>query len=145
MDETFKLCKAVYELFPEWDDASNYYVGDMNYATKKITYEICPSSDDAVADKYRFDFKNKTLCYESGYEYETIEYLVGNYVPLYASDYLLEKLKNERAVSVYWDGEEEEWNADSEHQIGESFGITADTPLKALLKLVLALKKAGDL
>ena len=79
------------------------------------------------------------------------------YCPLYTSDYLLEKLP-----SWYFDTDIEEtmvlalmphmletdkWIAryeTPEHR-GSEFEAIADTPLKALLKLTLALHEAGEL
>jgi len=59
--------------------------------------------------------------------------------PLYTSDYLLEKLPNGVAVSNA-NGRWGAWVVLQEDDLEE-----ADTPLKALLKLVLALEKAGEL
>ena len=68
-------------------------------------------------------------------------------VPLYTSDYLLGKLKeyftyeNEIDFGVYYLREINEWEA----LVQDKGASTADTPLKALLKLTLALHEAGEL
>ena len=62
-------------------------------------------------------------------------------IPLYTSDYLLEKLP---LVSV------EKWNnewiaASGRDTDSPKYGCIDDTPLKALLKLTIALSEAGEL
>ena len=64
-----------------------------------------------------------------------------NRIPLYTSDYLLEKLP---LVSV------EKWNnewiaASGRDTDSPKYGCIDDTPLKALLKLTIALSEAGEL
>lgn len=61
--------------------------------------------------------------------------------PLYTSDHLLEKLPDV-AVEQFND----EWLASSgRDDKGSDYGTLADTPLKALLKLTIALSEAGEL
>ena len=69
--------------------------------------------------------------------------------PLYTSDYLLEKLPS--TIKNEFDGDDDylilykksgSWYAD---YMGQFLRCKDDTPLKALLKLCLALKEAGEL
>lgn len=61
------------------------------------------------------------------------------YTPLYTSDYLLEKLPNTVHVMSSRDGCAV-WLIESSVET-----VKSDTPRKALLKLVLALKEAGEI
>lgn len=64
--------------------------------------------------------------------------------PLYTSDYLLEKLQPRNPVINF---HSKLWGAtcyDSPNVNGSSW-VEADTPLKALLKLTIALHEAGEL
>lgn len=70
-------------------------------------------------------------------------------VPLYTSDYLLEKLPP--TVKNSFDGDDDylilykkskRWYAD---YMGQFIRCESDTPLKALLKLTIALSEAGEL
>ena len=66
-------------------------------------------------------------------------------VPLYTSDYLLEKLEEastEYNVQVYYSVVNKYWKA-----LWVNYGSPsiANTPLKALLKLTIALSEAGEL
>ncbi|MDB5422554.1 MAG: hypothetical protein JWR59_2501 [Brevundimonas sp.] len=107
--------------------------------TDNELYELCKNIHDVTR------WEPKSL--------ET-HYFQDNDTPLYISDYLLEKLPYE--VSVHVAGLEVTSNGlgDSRNWLGEwvsgsgkkriNSGI-ADTPLKALLKLTLAVHKAGEL
>lgn len=115
--ELFELCKEVYER-TGWDDKS----AKRRFVTREIV-------DDAD--------------------------LGGNTASFYTSDYLLEKLPREipRDENSYFYAElyltptvGDAWNAG--YRVGASFpdyGCSMDTPLKALLKLVIALDDAGEL
>lgn len=74
--------------------------------------------------------------------------------PVYSSDYLLAKLPKDIRVdlegSTYFapltlDTDVKSWDAYYARIDAESYLCTADTPLKSLLKLTLALHKAGEL
>ena len=73
--------------------------------------------------------------------------------PLYTSDYLLEKLpsplifnENDCAIEVRRTKKDKYmWSANIRHSFGQYFKQIADTPLKALLKLTIALSEAGEL
>ena len=79
----------------------------------------------------------------------------GQMVPLYTSDYLLEKLPTERVAFMlrrvfYKDGDllwivNDATTIDGDGNSNSTYHYVADTPLKALLKLTLALKEAGEL
>ena len=121
-NELFELCKQVYRVVP-----NDWVERDMAYWT--------------------FD-GSKTVRWND----MTAEEQMTAIVPLYTSDYLLEKLpkKVEGADWSYWltlspmDGES--WDADYEFEDTEPRHFEyADTPLKALLKLTLALHEAGVL
>ena len=117
--ELFELCKEVYEK-TGWEDfkLNNWYIDP------KKNYQIVPFTEDTEA-------------------------------PLYTSDYLLEKLpkyieNNGSDFLMAW------LSMDNLGEDGWQFGYrvgaakplikaTADTPLKALLRLVIALHKAGQL
>ena len=76
-----------------------------------------------------------------------------NRIPLYTSDYLLEKLpsplifdENDCAIEVRRTKKDKYmWSANIRHSYGQYFKQIADTPLKALLKLTIALSEAGEL
>jgi hypothetical protein len=120
--ELFELCKEVYKRKPEW-------YGDM------------------------FGWSYTDLFSKS--EYKRMRGRNGTSVPEYTSDYLLEKLPRDipRDENSYFFAElyltptvADSWNAG--YRVGASFpdyGCNADTPLKALLKLTIALDDAGEL
>lgn len=125
--ELFELCKQVYEV-TGWKGGDNF-----------IT---------TIGGKWISDSKK-------GWYDETIE--ADGFYPLYTSDYLLEKLPR---YFEYWDEGNEAgyltlrkmsvnyeagyWNENEDHSKKFTGGYT-DTSLKALLKLTLALKEAGEL
>ena len=140
-NELFELCKEVYEKFPDWMSTGSIYYHNRHYKAPKGDYSI-------YAEGYTYDSTNGyTADFEPQY---------GD-VPLYTSDYLLEKLP-----SWYFDTDIEEtmvlalmphmletdkWIAryeTPEHRASE-FEAIADTPLKSLLKLTIALSEAGEL
>lgn len=120
-NELFKLCKSVYEK-TGWDDTTDQI--------------------DKLSDPMRFNG-------------EGIEY---DHIPLYTSDYLLEKLPKRLVVdgktlwfSLYPLDRNSAWGtgyADDVPNSSDKYGEWADgdkAPLKALLKLTLALAEAGEL
>ena len=137
--ELFELCKEVY---------------------KRTGWEL----EDGILVDYRFggtyknDFMNKKLSvWKKQLEEYKEAYKVSDakaseqfaFAPLYTSDYLLEKLPKTRMDSDYngnwnmgiqWHSEEKGWN----YFVG-AFNGYGDTPLKALLKLSIALDNAKEL
>lgn len=124
-EELYKLCSEVYKRFPEWK------TGRHIWSMKRPV--ICKGDD----------------------------FMDGMSFPLYTSDYLLEKLPNElkRSDDQYgalwgmknltqmldgvWDASyrfEDEMNPPD-----YKYSCESDTPLKALLKLTIALSEAGEL
>ena len=73
----------------------------------------------------------------------------------YDTDYLLEKLPkridNDEVnwLDIYYEDDPDCWRAGYEYaksdKWGDSYDVVADTPLKALLKLTIALSEAGEL
>ncbi len=134
--ELYELCKEVYKRFPEWDDTRV----DL-WHTIKGGIEPLYINDENKADKF--------------------------FAPLYTSDYLLEKLPYSRRKEV---GKHGKLIYDYYYlsvTVGHSTGSflagymklrpqyrehtwfissgASDTPLKALLKLAIALHDAGEL
>ena len=113
-EELHQLCKEVYKR-TGWD-------GDKQFAY-----------DDTYGDKW--------LRYIAEFPHESREWRLENMIPLYTSDYLLEKLP---LVSV--EKYNNEWIAMSGRGYdGPAYGDIADTPLLALLKLTITLSEAGEL
>lgn len=116
-DSLFDLCKEVYKRFPEWH----------NDESGKCIW------NDSIVD---VNDNNTVWARESKYI---------NYAPLYTSDYLLEKLLKKCSIELYMrsDGEAIDliWNIKPQ----DNNLISSDTPLKALLKLTIALLDAGEL
>lgn len=114
-EELLKLCKEVYKRFPEWNDLRDWWWGN-HIKGGGITYDFTPN---APKDKIGRDD-----------------------IPLYTSDYLLEKLLPKVSIK---------FATLSDGQIGLFYSAPkpdyadykADTPLKALLKLIVALDNAG--
>ena len=127
--ELFELCKTVYEQ-TGWRATGKYWIAD--------TYPEKPY-DLYVSDKVINEGGFSTIC------------------PLYTSDYLLEKLE----VVGYVDGPSKGVELMMDHHNGwgwlahipeyyykyggDKWVGFSDTPLKALLKLTIALHKAGEL
>lgn len=65
-------------------------------------------------------------------------------IPAYTSDYLLERLEDKSPTLTHFHDEkiERRWGANTWTSIETGY---ADTPLKALLKLTIALSEAGEL
>lgn len=88
--------------------------------------------------------KNKFLQIVNNGEFNLFE--LDHFIPLYTSDYLLEKLPkeiNDETPGVYWNKVQEGWCGDYGNM--QRFAVYSDTPLKALLKLTIALHEAGEL
>ncbi len=126
-NDLFELCKEVYEK-TEWDGTDKYW-------------HILISHDMKTWREPRLqDYKPDNL-------------FGMRIVPLYTSDYLLEKLPSH--ITSEWDNSFELWNSGDEWVAGYEYADTeaidnshtqfADTPLKSLLKLTLALHEAGEL
>ncbi len=126
--ELFKLCKEVYEL-TGWNDTQNgYYFVD--------------GEQPLLYNKDNFHISKEPW-------WRHMAYLS----PAYTSDYLLEKLpsplifdENDCAIEVRRTKKDKYmWSANIRHSYGQYFKQIADTPLKALLKLTIALSEAGEL
>jgi hypothetical protein len=127
LDSTFELCKEVYEAFPEWTDTR-----------------------DIVWNGSVLEHEDRLVDYAKRENYKP-------FFPLYTSDYLLEKLPTaikiqdpdimeEPHVEVHHSGvvkPQYRWCAKAFN--GDWFEVSSDTPLKALLKLTIALSEAGEL
>ncbi|MEC5150898.1 hypothetical protein [Cryobacterium sp. GrIS_2_6] len=130
-DELFELCKEVYEK-TGWEDTLQFYRDDEVFA------------------------ENEYEDYGMAYSFRS-----GNDTPLYTSDYLLEKLPKKVFGVHSYDLElkpiaDDLWIAlycpmgelfQPSDQARKPFKLwsEADTPLKALLKLTLALHEAKEL
>lgn len=115
-EELFELCKEV-ETRTSWEDTTSAYL----WVEAHDTYELDNGNPLAFGHPP---------------------------IPAYTSDYLLEKLHSKKglAVTKYVEGG---WNAHCERKMHgnakwvDYYEGIADTPLKALLKLVIALDDAG--
>lgn len=127
--ELFELCKEVYER-TRWKNVRDLYFN---------------SSIGWTLSDFGKDVKDAN---------EALEDEPGDWLPLYTSDYLLDRLCEHRGkagVTVYHVHSTMQWEA---FYAGKSFDYgtdgqhwdtQADTPLKALLKLTIALDDAGEL
>lgn len=70
--------------------------------------------------------------------YEEVKHAV-HFIPLYSSDYLLGRLPSEQYETLQLIKAKNYWRAG----VGQMGSETSDTPLKALLKLTIALHDAG--
>ena len=123
-NELFELCKQVYEA-TGW----KYTIGRFH--------------DDGSYDGY---VGHRGIAYTPNPQ--NAKWLPKD-IPLYTSDYLLEKLPP--TIKNKFDGDDDylilykktgSWYAD---YMGQFLRCNADTPLKALLKLTIALSEAGEL
>lgn len=127
-NELFELCKEVYKRFPNWKYGVDWMQvvnpGLASQYINRVCYDPTDDEDDFLYEREEMDS-----------------------VPLYTSDYILEKLPayktelpdyEERLTLVK---EAQKYNA----SYGYLYRVEAYTPLKALLKLVLALHDAGEL
>lgn len=119
--ELFELCKEVYEK-TGWDNTLGgglrwLLLRNGDYDTFRFSDAEAYQGSNAIKDKW------------------------SDGIPLYTSDYLLEKLHGQIDINLYsWAGGN--WRADA----GEGdFSRGGDTPLLALLKLTLALHEAKEL
>lgn len=121
--ELFELCKEAYEK-TGWDGTSRCYAYLKNPYIDVWAWEIIPCHEDNIYD-------------------------VDEWHPLYDSDYLLEKLSGLKHT-IYltqgkkWvDGRQVGVWAEAQYSDSINAGDKGDTPLKALLKLAIALDDAG--
>jgi len=127
-NELFELCKEVYEKKPGW------ITGDW----------FLQDPDGKIIGKAHPAIRHMDREWKNGYRTD---------VPLYTSDYLLEKLpesiKIENSFYAWLSMDnlgEDGWQFSYRMGNDKPFHKTvADTPLKSLLKLTLALHEAGEL
>jgi hypothetical protein len=122
--ELFELCKSVYEK-TGWDETDKFWHSLISHDMKSWS-------------EYKLQ------------DYKPASLFGMRIVPLYTSDYLLQKLRDCNEFSLFTNGTvwqarylgkpQEEWANIPQWQSKE-----ADTPLKALLKLTLELHEAGEL
>jgi hypothetical protein len=124
--ELYELCKEVHKR-TGWDDTFGYWTKSAGMSDKYHPYISYPE----LERRYGL--------------FTTQEVKV--LIPLYTTDYLLEKLPNilhGLYLTIYADSSDDDWIAVYERGVDEdSYRSYGDTPLKALLKLVLALNDAG--
>lgn len=124
--ELFDLCKKVYEK-TGWDVNGDHYL----LRPTKLNFDKPDKLENQ--ESHGSDYK-----WQIGKDSEGM-WKAKEVIPLYTSDYLLEKLppksycgKNNVGYGVAW-------------KTGTDYDQDADTPLKALLNLTLALKEAGEI
>ena len=139
--ELFELCREVYER-TGWGDTPDY-VEERFVDGKLVATDVC-----------------ENVGYEE--DNEVFGGVQRKHFPLYTSDYLLEKLVPFKTEAMGSRGDMMPVNAfvfvrresGNEYRAGYRYnlngskysnGIYADTPLKALLKLTIALHEAGEL
>lgn len=129
-DELFDLCKEVYEQ-TGWDDTEDVW---GEWKRHGVTFETGRYSREEMED--------------------ADGYAISELFPLYTSDYLLERLPSKirhhgkrLAPTLKWVDESKWWLAQYYEEKGgvPEYNQVADTPLKSLLKLTIALDKAGEL
>lgn len=125
LDPTFELCKEVYEK-TGWDDGIDWLV--------KVNVGL----DSEYISRRQYDEDDVF-----GFKYEMREF-GDNSVPLYTSDYLLEKLPKKNII-LSFDEISGTWRTIYGADIfsTDRFRGNADTPLKSLLKLTKTLHDAG--
>ena len=108
--------------------------------------------DEDESDFYFYWEANEGGDFSIRYRNECPYYSKDEYYPLYTSDYLLAKLpKTLKHHEHYdyltlWSDSETDWNAAYELDNDcENFDTAGVSPLKALLKLTIALSEAGEL
>jgi len=126
-NELFELCKEVYERFPEWG---------FNYHLPFNFYKLTIQDDD---DKLHDFIEIKTKDY-----IQRLDEFNSPICPLYASDYLLEKLQRPH-TSVVFEYFKSFITVIRYNEEDVYIRRESDTPLKALLKLTIALHDAGEL
>lgn len=128
-EELMKLCKEVYKR-TGWENTYSAY------EKRKIT---------SLGNGSGGSSKWEELHGLTDFQWEDRKHLFWDLVPLYTSDYLLEKLATfaiDYNVELYYSVTQKYWKALLVHSGSPSY---ADTPLKALLKLTLALDDAKEL
>jgi hypothetical protein len=129
--ELFELCKDVYKR-TGWD---RYTLdGRIEQYIEKAYFTIDGILQDSVVERYKL-LKEQFVC------------------PFYTSDYLLEKMpktlndQHSSTVGAAWNGITDDWQADYGGEAFDGLAMVehSDTPLKALLKLTVALDDAGEL
>ncbi len=137
--ELYELCKEVYKR-TGWSDTLVKHSKDKHAPNPLVV--------ETVYEKYVGVYENAVGCDECEGEY-SLEGLT----PLYTSDYLLEKLPHYSPTAIHRltlqpVANHGMWAAsyDDTNRRESSVGVhSADTPLKALLKLTIALSEAGEL
>lgn len=119
--ELFELCKQVYEKTGWKDTLEFFHEGETYVEGEYMDYGMS------------YNFTENT-----------------NDFPIYTSDYLLEKLlPNHLTITNHWasGGWKAQYQRDGDmyNEKGSGHMVTARTPLKALLKLTLALIESGEL
>jgi len=138
-NELFELCKEVYKAFPDW----GLHIVNGEIASYREDLRFYKNSG--------FEGDIPTIGNEPVYD---IRYIYP--VPLYTSDYLLDKLRDKTwAIRIFVLGDEFmekrgdkfEYTAQYRKMWGEfeQFQGQSDTLIKALLKLTKALADAGEL
>lgn len=121
-NELYELCKEVYEK-TGWEDVRDFYHENDTFDEETQTFKR--NGIFSIVERKRADYNT----------------------PLYTSDYLLEKLPLEKGNYIglqIWSGGN--WGASWQPSRGKRHtSVVADTPLKSLLKLTIALSKAGEL
>lgn len=130
----FELCKEVYKRTGwkyEVDWMLKVNVGLPSEHTRRVFYEEDNDEDDFL--------------------FELEEYGADHAVPLYTSDYILERLSGIR-VDVWSDGHivvkkqlHDGVPEKVERKYGDTVKVESDTLLNALLKLVIELHESGEL
>ena len=128
--ELHQLCKEVYER-TGWEDVRDFYHEKDTFDEETQTFKR--NGVFSIVERKRADYNT----------------------PLYTSDYLLEKLPEEveKRILVVTGGERPHAGYARRDNYGDyvldnyywSNAYYSDTPLKALLKLTIALSEAGEL
>ena len=134
--ELFDLCKQVYEK-TGWNNTEFFWVAPP---LNNTDYEVMHKSklhqlNDYIANPDMIDkMYNSTFCYDSDYILEKLPGLIGAYQSKWVQCLRLAKNEKHGYLAGYI-GTDLVWTHSNQ----------SDTPLKALLKLTLALSEAGEL
>ena len=133
--ELHELSKEVYRRHPDWTSTGYIYYQNRHYKALQGDYDV-------YAEGYAYDMTNG---YTADFEPERGD------IPLYSCDYLLARLpkKFREKGTTYWvevsPMDMNTWGAcyaeDRDDELKHF--VYSDTPLKALLKLTIALDDAG--
>lgn len=116
-EELFELCKKVYEKSPLWVGTTQFFrAGDVYNEGEYEDYGMSYNFTEHTDD-----------------------------VPLYTSDYLLEKFPDIDLTISRWNVGWRAYAVVTTESNSMDYGCNGDTPLKALLKLTLALYESGEL